>query len=221
MEDRRPYKAEGKVTPEAVARLKRRLDNLRQHHNKCKARLDYVNKNCPEKLTTRMETRGHSKNVINSNQAPSSKTFIQECSDSERDTEILSSDSPASEGTAVPDLKRTESVFRQYLQTETSQSLGVSTGMQSNSENLSRLQCPKVLQSQKEETVPLKRSRPWKTNSWIGYRLAEFRFAKCILRDEAISFITSIKGVEDIRREIVTLPLQITDDLSDCATKKT
>ncbi|KAL6458558.1 hypothetical protein MHYP_G00337880 [Metynnis hypsauchen] len=39
------------------------------------------------------------------------KTFIQECSDSDRDTEILSSDSPASESTAVPDLKRTESVF--------------------------------------------------------------------------------------------------------------
>ncbi|KAL7844598.1 hypothetical protein SRHO_G00231370 [Serrasalmus rhombeus] len=39
-------------------------------------------------------------------------------------------------------------------------------------------------------------------------------FAECILRDKAVSFISSVKGVEDIRREIATLPLK-KDDLSD------
>ncbi|KAL6462104.1 hypothetical protein MHYP_G00302490 [Metynnis hypsauchen] len=85
------------------------------------------------------------------------KTFIQECSDSDRDTEILSSDSPASESTAVPDLKRTESVFRQYLQTETSLSLRIKTGMQSNNENLvSHLQCPKRQYLQTETSLSLR-----------------------------------------------------------------
>ncbi|KAL6478772.1 hypothetical protein MHYP_G00122050 [Metynnis hypsauchen] len=99
-----------------------------------------MNKTCPEELSTRME-----------------KTFIQECSDSDRDTEILSSDSPASESTAVPDLKRTESVFRQYLQTETSLSLRIKTGMQSNNENLvSHLQCPKRQYLQTETSLSLR-----------------------------------------------------------------
>ncbi|KAL6485597.1 hypothetical protein MHYP_G00049890 [Metynnis hypsauchen] len=192
----------------------------------CTLSVESTGQECLEAVAQRLELR--------------EKTFIQECSDSDRDTEILSSDSPASESTAVPDLKRTESVFRQYLQTETSLSLRIKTGMQSNNENLvSHLQCPKrqylqtetslslriktgmqsnnenpvslhcpkrkylqtetsqslrvstgmqnnteslcqiqgskVLRNQKEENGPQKRSRQWKTNSWIGYPLAEFR----------------------------------------------
>ncbi|KAL6476590.1 hypothetical protein MHYP_G00150890 [Metynnis hypsauchen] len=40
-------------------------------------------------------------------------------------------------------------------------------------------------------------------------------FFFCVLRDKTSPFITSVKGVEDIRREIATLLLRKTDDLSD------